>query len=117
MDWNYLTEKYHAELALVSRFCVEPAVVDCTGGGCWGIGGRLLDNGLHVLASNAEMEGHDGPGWTLGLYHVDEQLAYIATGSLHDQLTTAAGLTAAQLLALISHTSSQTALPADIVVL
>ncbi|WP_433574842.1 hypothetical protein [Nocardia brasiliensis] len=117
MDWNYLTDKYRAELALVSRFCIEPATVASTGGGCWGIGGQLLNNGLTVLASNGEMEGQGDPGWSLGLYHVDEQVAYIATGTLHDQLTTAAGLTPSQLLALISHTSADTALPADMVVL
>ncbi|WP_378741465.1 hypothetical protein [Nocardia brasiliensis] len=117
MDWNYLTNKYHAELALVSRFCIGPAIVSSTGGNCWAIGGQLVDNGLNVLASNGEMECQDDPGWTLRLYHVDEQLAYIATGTLHDQLTTAAGLTPTQLHALIGHTSSEAKLPADIVVL
>ncbi|WP_194838751.1 hypothetical protein [Nocardia sp. XZ_19_369] len=112
MRWEYFANKYSAELSLLSRFCTKPAEVGSTGGGCYGLCGQLR-NGLNVLASNGELEGNDDSGWTLGLYHVDEQLAYIPTGTLHDQLTMAAGLTPAQLQALISHSPGQVPLPAE----
>lgn len=117
MDWAYLTHKYRAEVALVSRFCIEHAEIQSTGGGCWAICGRLR-NGLNVIASNGEMECHDATSWTLGLYRSDEQLAYICDGTLDDQLTIAATLTAAQLQALISRSpAAPSLLPAQIVVL
>ncbi|WP_280465733.1 hypothetical protein [Nocardia brasiliensis] len=56
-----LDRKYDAEVALVSRFCVEPARLGSSGGGCFGIGGELF-NGLTVWVSDGEMERSDEPG-------------------------------------------------------
>ncbi|WP_194818005.1 hypothetical protein [Nocardia sp. XZ_19_385] len=114
MNADYLTEKYQAEIALVSRYSTAPAVIDSTGGefnAIW----ALLPNGLKVAASNGEMELDDYEYWNLGIFHDDGgQLAYITADFLEEMLDIAANLTSAQVHALINRSPVIEALPADL---
>ncbi|MFX0580998.1 hypothetical protein [Nocardia nepalensis] len=113
---DLFAERYGTELSLVSGFCTQPAQVESTGGGCYTICGQLF-NGLSVAASNGDMEGHDAPTWTLGLYSDGEQLGYLWAGTLAEQLDVAASLTAAQLQALTTRSPADATLPEQIVVI
>jgi hypothetical protein len=67
--------------------------------------GRTGIDGLTVGASNGEVEGHEQRPWTLGLYSNGEQLAYLSSGTLADQITVASLLTVEQIRALKSRSS------------
>ncbi|MFI6041898.1 hypothetical protein ACIA8C_09705 [Nocardia sp. NPDC051321] len=113
-----LTRKYHAELALVSRYTIGPAQVESSGGGFHGIGGEL-SNGLTVWVSNDEMEGHDDTDnaqWTVGLHLGGGYVGRIETGSLAEQLAIAAALTIEQVRALETGSRGFTVLPDQIIV-
>ncbi|MGW0252383.1 hypothetical protein ACWDYH_37720 [Nocardia goodfellowii] len=117
MTVDYLTTKYRAEIALLSRYATKPAEIGSTGGGCSAIWARL-PNGVKVAASNGEMEYTDDRYWTVGIYHDDGgQLAYITAGTLDEQIVIAANLTAAQVYALLNRSPVIEALPDDLILL
>ncbi|WP_433664760.1 hypothetical protein ACQPW1_22975 [Nocardia sp. CA-128927] len=115
---GYLTRKYHADLALVSRYTIGPAQVSSSCGGFHGIGGEL-SNGLTVWVSNDEMEGHDDTDnaqWTVGLHLGGGYVGRIETGSLAEQLAIAASLTVEQVRTLKTGSRCSTVLPEQIIV-
>ncbi|MFI6218749.1 hypothetical protein ACIBCD_42635 [Nocardia brasiliensis] len=98
----------------MSRFCVEPARIGSSSGGCFGIGGQLF-NGLTVWVSNGEMERRDEPGWGVGLHRGGGYVGHLETGTLSDQLTIAASLTADQVHALAMGATAHASLPDQII--
>ncbi|MEV0766130.1 hypothetical protein [Nocardia sp. NPDC050435] len=114
MNVDHLTEKYRAEIALLSRYATSPAEIGSTGGACNAIWAQL-PNGLKVAASNGEMECEDYQYWNLGIFHDDGgQLAYITADTLEQMLVIAANLTPAQVHSLINRTPVIATLPADL---
>ncbi|WP_405159824.1 hypothetical protein OG203_25610 [Nocardia sp. NBC_01499] len=112
------TNIYNDEILLISTYTVDGAeVLSNGGGGSYAIFG-LLACGLRVGASNGEMEGWGDHKctWSVGLYFHGQQLAYLVAGSLNDQMTIAAGLTAEQARLLIEGAPEAMLLPPQIII-